>query len=331
MNIYLLGIILLILFSGCRESRSPDVRDLLVEVKIHRLDSDVFALEPEHPNVEKLARKYGRYFDLYANGVLQLGHTGDPEFGRLFSLFLRDTVMREVYDSVAVKYVDMSVQEKDLSHAWAYYAYYFPDRVIPQVYAHVSGFNQSVVVDSAAVAVSLDNYLGENCQFYSMLATPIPLYARKKMTEREIARDILWGWCSAEFPYRPKKNDLLSGIIYQGKLIYLLEKIFPDYEQQRLFGYSAEQLKWCRENESRIWGFLIENEYLFSTQQVLVMKYLSDAPFTSGMPSESPGRAVFWSGYNIVKAYVEKSGAGMDALMQEQDYHKMMKVSGYRP
>lgn len=331
MKFIIIGIILLSVMVGCRNGGKPKVDKLMKEIKILRLDSDVFALNPENPDVELLVRKYGRYFDLYTNGVLQLGRYSDPDFKSLFSLFLSDSVIREIHDSVAMKYADLSVLEKDLSKAFAYYVSYFPNRTVPQVYTHVSGFNQSVVVDSAAVGVSLDNYLGENCVFYSMLATPIPMYARKKMTESDVTRDALWGWFSVEFPYRPQKNDLLSGMIYQGKLIYLLEKIFPDYKKQRLFGFSEEQLKWCENNESQIWGFLIENEYLFSTQQVLIMKYLSDGPFTSGMPTESPGRAIFWSGYKIVQAYVKKSGVTLEEMMNEQNYHKILRVAGYRP
>lgn len=327
----IIGIILLLLMIGCRDNGRPDVSKLLKERKILRLDKDVFALDHENPDIEVLSEKYGTYLDLYVGGVLQLGRVTDPDFKHLFSLFLRDSVMNEVYDSVAVRYADMSIQENELSGALAYYAYYFPGRVIPQVYTHISGFNQSVIVDSAAIGVSLDNYLGENCVFYDMLTTPIPMYARKKMTSRDVVKDALSGWLSAEFPYLPVKNDLISGMIYQGKIIWLLEKLFPDYEKSRLLGYLPEQEIWCENNEKQIWQFLIENDYIFSTQQTLVMKFLSDAPFTSGMPAESPGQAVVWTGYRIIGKYQEKTGVNVEELMKEQDYHKILRISGYRP
>ena len=75
----------------------------------------------------------------------------------------------------------------------------------------------------------------------------------------------------------------------------------------------------------------MENDYLFSTQQRLIMKYLNDAPFTSGMPVESPGKTVVWTGYQIVKKYMDKTEISLEALMQEQDYHKILRVAGYRP
>lgn len=331
MKLIVAGIILLLFLAGCKNNGRPDVGNLLKNREIVRFDKELFALDEKQPDVEMLHRKYGRYLDIYAEGVLQLGSAKDSSFQYLLSLFLQDTVINEVYDSVAQMYPDMIQQKQDLSKALAFYEYYFPDRVIPEVYTHISGFNQSVIVDSAVIGISLDNYLGETCPFYSMLANPIPMFVRRKMTGRNIVKDALYGWMCAEFVYRPQVNDLVSGMIYQGKILYLLEKIFPDYEQERLFDFSAEQMKWCGENESQIWTFLIENDCLFSTQKNVIMKYLSDAPFTSGMPSESPGRSVVWTGYEIVRKYMDKTDGSLPDLMNEQDYHKVLKTAGYRP
>lgn len=331
MKFIYVGIILGMLWGGCKNSDKPNVRALLQERKIQRLEKAVFALDTAYPDVKSLTAQYGRYFATYAEGVLRLGRVEDPEFEHLFSLFLKDTVMREVYDTVIGRYPDLKWQEEQLAQAWAYYAYYFQERDIPQVYSHISGFNQSVIVDSAAVGVSLDNYLGEDCVFYSMLTPPIPMYARQKMTSRDIPRDVLAGWLSAEFPFRPVKTDLISGMIYQGKIAYVLQKLFPDEPVSYVFGFTPEQWLWCTENESQIWGFFVENEYLFSSRQKIIMKYLNEAPYASGMPVESPGKTAGWTGYRIVEAYMERSASGLEALMQEQDYHKILRIAAYRP
>lgn len=331
MKFIYIGIIAGFLLGGCGEDHRPEVKNLFRDICIERLDRDVFQLDTLHPDLNRLQAKYGDYLDVYTQGVLQLGKVGDPDFPALFQLFLRDKVIREVADSVAAHYPDMKSQEKALSWAWAYYRHYFPERKIPLVYAHISGFNQSVVVDSAAIGIGLDNYLGEQCPFYDLLAVPVPLYARKKMTGKDIPRDVLSGWLASEFPFRPEKNDLISGMIYQGKIAYALEKLFPDEPREWWLGFTPGQWEWCEQNESQMWGFLIENEYLFSTQQRLIVKYLNDAPFTSGMPVESPGKTVVWTGYRIVKKYMEKSRDPLSALFQQQDYHKILRVAGYRP
>ena len=113
-------------------------------------------------------------------------------------------------------------------------------------------------------------------------------------------------------------------------VVYLLEKLLPDYAPERLFDYTAEQLQWCKDNEKQMWDFLVENEYLFGTGQMLLRKFLFDAPFTSGMPAESPGKAVVWNGYRIIRSYMKKQDISMEALMKEQDYHKILRISGYK-
>lgn len=299
-------IVFFILLGGCTSKQGQEK-----QFEIVRFDKHLFALNPEKPDVQELPTKDSTFFRLYVEGILQIGKADDQEMPELLSLFLQDSIILEVYDSVKLKYPDMAAQEREFAIAFANYTEYFPLRSIPKVYTHISGFNQSIVVDSNLIGISLDNYLGENCVFYQMLMTPIPRYICRRMNEREIVRDALYGWISAEFPFHPNRLDLLSGIIYQGKVIYLLEKLLPDYNLASLFGYTLEQLEWCRDNEENIWEFMVDNEYLFENQQMLFRKYLNEAPFSSGMPTESPGKAVVWCGYRIVKDYMKKKNASL--------------------
>lgn len=329
MKFRIIGIIFLGILWACHSGRESVERDSGVDVI--RFDRHLFALDHEFPDIQSLDARDSVFFRLYVEGILQLGKADNPELPELLSLFLQDSIILEVYDSVALRYPDMMSQEKELAEAFRNYAYYFPGKPIPAVYTYISGFNQSVVVDSNFIGISLDNYLGEDCVFYKMLATPIPRYITRRMTEREIVRDALYGWLNAEYPFRPRRLDLLSGIIYQGKIMYLLEKLLPDYEQERLFGYTPEQLEWCRNSEESIWEFMVDNEYLFENQQMLFRKYLNEAPFTSGMPQESPGKAVVWCGYQIVREYLRKKDCTLQELMEEQDYHKILRGAAYRP
>ncbi len=329
MKFKIIGIIFLGFIWACHSGRKSVERGEGVEIV--RFDRHLFALNHASPDVQSMDARDLVFFRLYVEGVLQLGKADDPELQELLSLFLQDSIIGEVYDSVALKYPDMRLQEKELSEAFHNYRKYFPEKGVPEVYTYISGFNQSVVVDSNLIGISLDNYLGEDCVFYKMLATPIPRYITRRMTEDEIVRDALYGWLNAEYPFRPGHLDLLSGIIYQGKIIYFLEKLLPDYEKERLFGYTPEQLEWCRNSEGSIWAFMVDNEYLFENQQMLFRKYLNEAPFSSGMPPESPGKAVVWCGYQIVREYVRKKGCTLQELMEEQDYHKILRGAAYRP
>jgi len=98
----LILIILGFWFSGCKRNPAPEVRNLLKDTKIGRLDLDLFRLDTVLPDWGVLQKKYGRYWDTYTIGVLQLGRASDSNFSNLLALFLKDPVMREVADTVAL-------------------------------------------------------------------------------------------------------------------------------------------------------------------------------------------------------------------------------------
>ena len=56
------------------------------------------------------------------------------------------------------------------------------------------------------------------------------------MTREDIVRDALTGWLTVEFVFRPLKNDLISRMIYQGKIMYLLQQILPEEKGISLVG-----------------------------------------------------------------------------------------------
>ena len=71
-----------------------------------------------------------------------------------------------------------------------------------------------------------------------------------------------------------------------------------------IFGFTTDQMKFCRNNESQMWQYLIENNLLFSTDQFIIRKLTGEAPFTQYFSNESPGRAAVWLGFRIVESYM---------------------------
>jgi hypothetical protein len=59
---------------------------------------------------------------------------------------------------------------------------------------------------------------------------------------------------------------------------------------------------------------------------------MNDAPFTSPVSQESPGRLGTFIGWQIVKGYMEKNDKlGLKDLMNEENFQKILENSGYRP
>ncbi len=81
-----------------------------------------------------------------------------------------------------------------------------------------------------------------------------------------------------------------------------------------------------------MWTHLIENKLLFTTNTVDINKMINDAPFTSGFPQESPGRAAVWIGYRIVERFMERNkNIDLQRLMLIKDYQEILTLARYKP
>jgi gliding motility-associated lipoprotein GldB len=324
---------LIIIFICCqRNPLKVDVSDINVKLKIKRLDHDIFRIPPEDKKIaiQKLRESYGSFFDAYNENVIALGNSSDSLYPLLLNTFLTDSMRvlsRIKIDSV---YSDLSALEEKLSEGFRHYKYYFPHKTIPQIITIISGFNQSVVMTKDAIGISLDNYLGTDCPFYVMLG--LPEYKRENMKSSKIPFDVLSSWAMTEFEFDESKNNLLSNMIYQGKIIYFLDAMFPDEPDNLKIGFTSEKLGWCEKNEAGMWTYLVEHKLLFNTDRMNIVRFVNPAPFTSSFTKDSPGRAGIWLGWQIVKKYMKKNPRITFAdLMKENDYQRILNDSGYSP
>jgi hypothetical protein len=91
-------------------------------------------------------------------------------------------------------------------------------------------------------------------------------------------------------------------------------------------------MKFCRNNEARMWEYLIENKLLFETNRSVIRKFTGVGPFTKDFTSESPARAAVWTGWRIVEAYSRNNrDLSLREIMEEKDYQKVLTLSKYNP
>ena len=324
--------LLFVLICCQRNPLKVDVSGIDLKLNIKRLDRDIFRVNADNLNtmVPELRRTYGSFFDAYNENVIAIGDPSDSLYPTYLNAFLTDSVRmlsRLKIDSV---FSDLTGLEKKLEDGFRHYKYYFPQKPVPQVYAIISGFNQSVVMTQNAIGISLDNYLGPDCPFYALLA--FPQYKRENMRSDKIPTDVLLSWGISEFEFDESKNNLLSNMIYQGKMIYFLDAMFPDEPDFLKIGFQPEKLEWCKKNEAGMWTYLVEHKLLFNSERMNIVRFVGPAPFTSIFTKDSPGRSGVWLGWQIVKKYMKKNpGITLQALMSENDYQKILNESEYAP
>jgi hypothetical protein len=294
-------------------------------MEIQRLDMDIF-----NSPVDSLHNKYGIFFDLYTEGILDIGNCRDSSFNEYFNMFKTDSIVMQAYSDVKKQYPDLRKLTGKLTEAFKYYRYYFPDKPVPKVYTYISGYNQSLILTDSVLAIGLDKYLGADYEFYSKLK--FHKYMSRNMYPEKIASDYIAAWTDSEWALDTRKNnDLISKMLFEGKILYATKMILPDEADSLIFGFTADHLRWCKNNEKTMWITLIEEKLLFSTNPFEIRKLTEPAPNTTQFTHESPGRACNWIGYNIIAKYMKNNPQSLRELMDNDDYHKIFEQAKYKP
>ena len=325
--------ICLMVFMSCgRNPLKVDVSRIDISLKVGRLDQDLAQVNSENFNslIPALQKKYDTFFEIYCREILGIGGSRDSLFSTYLLTFLKDSTYTGPQRNTDSLFRDFHPYIQQLGQAFKHYKYYYPEVRIPFVVTYLSGFNQSIVTTPDALGISLDNYLGPQCRFYRQLG--LPEYKKRNKHPQKIVCDALYGWISQQFEYKGNTENLVSSMIHQGKLLYFLDALIPDGPDSLKIGYTGEQLKWCEAHQTEMWSFLIEKKMLFSGDRMELVRFINPAPFTTPFGQKSPGRTGTWIGWQIVKSYMKKnSKVSLKALMENNDYHKILNDSGYSP
>ena len=151
-------------------------------------------------------------------------------------------------------------------------------------------------------------------------------YLVVNMYPKKLASDCITFWGETEFPFYDSVNNLVSNMIYRGKMLYFTNAMLPDQPDTINWGFSAKNLEYCVENEKAMWTELIEKKYLFNTDRFTIDKFILEGPYTKDFGRESPARAAVWIGYKIVSAYMAKnSDITLPMLMAEKELYEDTK------
>jgi len=328
-------IVSLLVFAGCRhDPYKVNLSGIECEVQIKDLGSDIFDTPPNElaSKADSLRLVYGSALRTYSS-VTGLGDPSDEEWKSAFVLFASDMRNLELWDDVKRVWPDNSRLENDLGNAFRHYLYYFPEKTVPEVITCISIFNNSIIIDSSLLMISLDRYLGADSKYYPALG--IYSYQARKMTPDYAAPDCIYAWASTEWDYHDAgygTRNLLNTMLHEAKLVYFTRRMMPALADTVLFGFTDDQLGFCRHSEKDLWEYLVSNDLLFSTDSFVIRKFTGEAPFTSYFTEQSPGRAVVWTGFRILERYMNNNpGVSLAELMGMSDCQAILDGAKYNP
>jgi uncharacterized protein YjaZ len=195
------------------------------------------------------------------------------------------------------------------------------------VTSNVDYRNKTVVTDTIVI-ISLDTYLGSDHEFYA----DIPRFLTQNMKKSQIVSDLAGNYAK-NYMFQSQRKTLLDEMIYFGKQLYFKDRMIPFKSDAEKIGYTQEQLDWAAANESQIWSYFIEKEMLYSTDNSLPGRFITDAPFSKfylELDNESPGRLGQYMGWQIVKSYMNNNDVLMKDMLQ-MEAKEIFENSKFKP
>ncbi|MEZ5014585.1 MAG: hypothetical protein R2794_09865 [Chitinophagales bacterium] len=283
-------------------------------------------IEAEYPDA--FTAYYRNFWGLAPSDSLPM----DALYDSLYLNAVGNAWMRRLYDSVQLVYPDLAPVQKDLNTAFRYFKYYFPDSTLPNVFSYIGPFVYWTMIDSNSLGIELDMYMGKHFSNYGIFENNMPKYISYRCDEPFIVTNVMQTLMDGNMYSNGPEASLLDEMLREGKLLYYLDCVLPDTEDSVKMGYTAQQLQWCYDNESEIWKFLAGEDLLFSKRSDDLRRYIGEAPTSTGMPDEAPGRVAVWVGWQIVRKYMhENPEVRLEELFAEPDAMKILKSANYKP
>lgn len=320
------------LFSSC--SKNPNIIDISnvnLQLKIVRFEKELMQSNSDsiEDKILNFEQNHSDFFAIFNQKIINIGGTNQKDYPIYLQKFVSDAMIVEINKSCETEFSDFEPIENELNDAFKHYKYYFPSKTIPTIYTYISGFNQSIVTSENIIGIGLDKYLGVNSDYYTKLN--IPNFSKKNMHKQKITSDVMYAWATSEFPFNDSIDNLLNEMIYQGKIMYFLDRMLPEMHDTLKIGYTEKQLDWNDANEKKMWTFLVEQKLLFNSDYMEIKSFVSDGPFTKAFSQNSPPKAGIWLGWQIVRSYMENNKVQLADLMKNNDYQKILNQSKYKP
>ncbi|MDQ3016787.1 MAG: hypothetical protein M3R25_08760 [Bacteroidota bacterium] len=332
---------------GCKpasDANIPDVSNIDVDIHITRFEQELLGdttidairlqkLTDENPAFSKV------FFDFVMPKTDDLIATNDPEARlQVIQSWIRHPRTQWLYDTVQQILPDLRPLEKELSKAFSYAKYYFPEKETPKIYSTISDFGYFPFIyaeDSLkdGIGISLEMFLGEEFPYlqYNGLNNAFSEYLTRSYNKEHITRRTMEVWVD-DLMGQPSGNRMIDYMIHNGKKLFILKALMPEAPDSVIMDYSAPKLQWAIDNERNIWTTFTTNNLLYETSFNKIQKLIGPSPSSPGMPAQSPGNTGSWLGWQIIKVYMAKHPEmSLKDLVGQKDTQKVMDESGYKP
>lgn len=314
----------------------PDVSNIQVNLKIERFEKDLFAMDTSNldiglgPQVEQLQEKYPNFLEVFSTNILVAPLEEEQPLAVKMEEFVKHPSIQKLYHESMQSYDDATDIEAELTEAFRYYKYYFPERPVPKVVSFISEYVVGTFTyGDSLLAIGWDFFLGEDFHYDTRI---FPAHIQKSMDKEYLVAKAI-ETVASNLAGEPREKKMLDIMMNNGKVLYIKSLLLPHTADSILMEYTPQQIQWVEENEKEIWAYYLRDNLLYSTQMTKFQKLVGASPRgTSEMPPESPGKTANWIAWQMIKKYMaEHPEATVQDLLAMEDAQEIMQKSRYKP
>ncbi|WP_029906256.1 hypothetical protein [Prevotella sp. 10(H)] len=329
-NLFYPIIFAIICFIGCSGTTKKSGDETpQKKITITRFDKDLYSYlqNPDAVKESGLKEKYPLL--LPAFGRIAMDNSDPGTFFPTLREYFAHPMLIDIYKESLKTFADITSYEEELGEVNDRIAEKFRGRKLPELAMHVSGFKENVIILNNLISISTDKYLGSDYGAYQEFFQP---FERQQMQPQFLVRDYLKAWLMSDIIKADEEDqqNLLSAIIYEGKVLYILSALLPEKKAEDLIGYTTTQYEWSKHNEKSTWQTIVKQNYLYSTDHMVITRFINDGAYTAAISKDSPGRIGSWIGWQIVDLYAKKKGVTLTDLIGT-DAQTILKESKYNP
>lgn len=332
----MISLLLLTAFVSCNQSKTPDVAGVKIELTTHRFEQDLFSLDTNNlgPGLDQLIAKHPSFGENFLSTILNT----DPRWSAdSATLYVKDfiTAYRNVYDSSAKVFADFSPYEREIRKGLQFLKHYFPAYRAPHniitYIGPLDGYGD--ILSEDAFIIGLHHHLGKDFSMYK-LPTVQEVYAgyiSNRFEPGYIAINCMKNVVLDMFPEKIEDKTLIVQMVEKGRQLYMLSKLLPGEPEYKLIGYTKEQLEQSYKIEPQIWNLFVQNNFLQTIDNNVIKNYVGESPKTQELGEGSPGNIGSFTGWQIVKKYMEKNSGTTLAKLMSTPAETIFQEAKYKP
>ncbi len=305
----IISLLLVSLLFSCGQNKVPDVSDINIDIVTHRFEKKLFSLDTNNlaAPLDTLIASYPSFGENFISTILNT----DPRWSAdSATIYVKGfiTAYRNVYDSAEKVFSDFTPYEKEIKRGLQYLKYYYPAYKAPhEIITYIGPMDgYGDILSEEAFIIGLHHHLGKNFSMYSQpfVQEVYASYISNRFEPDHISINCMKNIVMDMYPEKNEDQSLVIQMVEKGKKLFFLSKILPSVPENKLIGYSEEQMKACFKNEARIWELFVKNDLLQTIDNNIIKNYIGESPKTQELGDDSPGNIGSYAGWQIIKKFM---------------------------